>query len=356
MPATGTTAAPLALARRAPGVAPHPWHPERAWLEAPSGRAARRFSARATPLGGRRAPGRCGAAGGRATARPGIACGRSPRPPQRAGRPVRGRGSHDRPCRSGPAPRSRHVLRAVRSSGFCTPAGAPARAPARSPVAPHFRKQARGDWSPLGPPDRAPAARGSVHSGPTPGGASPGGGVPGPGCCLPRTAGTTAGGLSCGPSGRPVLAPRPMLRPARPVRIGGVNPARCAPRRCAAGFAGGLTPQIHTGRRSKSPRHVVRTAPFPTGAGSRRGGAIRRTRSRATATPAPAGGASGEGRGRHRPGGLGTPATGRRGAHRRQARGARRPPWTPGPDGGPGGAGGMEPHRGLQEGPPAGSG
>ena len=79
MPATGTTAAPLAPARRAPGVAPHPWHPERAWLEAPSGRAARRFSARATPLGGRRAPGRCAGAG--VASAPGPGCGRSPHPP-----------------------------------------------------------------------------------------------------------------------------------------------------------------------------------------------------------------------------------------------------------------------------------
>ena len=96
--------------------------------------------------------------------------------------------------------------------------------------------------------------------------------------------------------------------PARaPLAVAGVNPARFAPRRFAAGCAGGLPPATARGSGSKSPRHVVRTAPFPTGAGSRRGGAIRRPRSRATATPAPAGGASGEGRGRPRPGGSGTP-------------------------------------------------
>jgi hypothetical protein len=55
---------------------------------------------------------------------------------------------------------------------------------------------------------------------------------------------------------------------ARAPRSGvGVNPARFAPRRCAAGCAGGLTPPPDRGSGWWSPRRAVRPAPFPTGAG-----------------------------------------------------------------------------------------
>ena len=86
----------------------------------------------------------------------------------------------------------------------------------RRRAAPQASKEARGDWSPLGPPNRAPTARGSVHAGPAQLGASDPSRTQGPECGLRRTDGTTAGGLSCGPFGRPVLAVRPVLRPARP--------------------------------------------------------------------------------------------------------------------------------------------
>ena len=52
-----------------------------------------------------------------------------------------------------------------------------------------------------------------------------------------------------------------------PRSVAGVNPARFAPRRCAAGCAGGLTPTPDRGSGWWSPRRALRPAPFPTGAG-----------------------------------------------------------------------------------------
>ena len=102
MPATGTTAAPLALARRAPGVAPQPWHPRRAWLQHRPGALTPRHHERGVPpaWGAVVRPGPAVLLAGTRSACPGKTWPGSPPPPPAAQQPVPGRsrgggGSHD---------------------------------------------------------------------------------------------------------------------------------------------------------------------------------------------------------------------------------------------------------------------
>jgi hypothetical protein len=171
---------------------------------------------------------------------------------------------------AGLAPRSRPVLRAVRSSGpgsTSSPRPAPL---ARSPAAAGGTASKQGSKGGLVPPwTPQPSAYGARQRarrpGPTRGFRSQphaGAGVR-PAAhrwhhgrrLVLRAVRSSGSGSAAGASAR---APRSGV---------GVNPARFAPRRCAAGCAGGLTPPPDRGSGWWSPRRAVRPAPFPTGAG-----------------------------------------------------------------------------------------
>ena len=126
---------------------------------------------------------------------------------------------------------------------------------------------------------------------------------------------------SCRPIARSVLAPRPVSRPARRLSDQRRQP-RFAPQARPAQAGRRLTPQIRSRSLPKSPRRAVRPAPLPTQPTSGPGKASRHKQARGArrppwtpARPAYCGAradaarlssASGHGRGRHRPGGSGT--------------------------------------------------
>jgi hypothetical protein len=247
----GTCGRPCPL--RAPRPRRSPWRGRRArgrtatgapyarMASTPPGRAGAPLPRAAPGLGGRRAPGRCAGAG--VAFAPGPGCGRSPWPPRGArkagaGATARTPGRCGSRWHRGRCPSCGPFAR----SGFAPrPVPRPAPRPDRRRRPTSASKASKGDWSPLGPPNRAPTARGKVHSGPTRAGAI-------------RAAACRGRGAAC----RAPLAPRPVpvLRAVRsawsctavrasaraPLAGDGLNPARFAPRRCAAGCAGGLTP------------------------------------------------------------------------------------------------------------------
>ena len=123
----GHPAAPLALARRAPGVAPQRGRPERAWLQHHPGAPARHSRAPPPAWGAVVLPAAAPWLASRSLLAPAAAGRRGP-PRRRDGR-CRGPRLARRAGAARPAPRPVPVLRAVRSAGSGTSAGASARAP-----------------------------------------------------------------------------------------------------------------------------------------------------------------------------------------------------------------------------------
>ena len=321
-------------------VAAQAGRPERAWLAARCGRAARRFSARATPLGGRRAPGRCAVAGGAFA--PGPGCGRSPRPPSRAGWLVPGarlarRLPQLRACTAFTARLAgrsvvqswQHVLASARAPGPIAGGGG------------RHRKQARKQGG-TGPPLDPPTERLRRAAACTP--ARPNSGLQIPAARRGRSA---ACGAPMAPRPAACLAGRSVVRfwqcgrcfgPRAPVR------RRRQPRSLrSAPLRGRLRREFDPATRPGQ-RLVVAAARCAPGAisdwcgegepiGARDHGQQLRQPRQEGPRCGPAVGTERAIEGLWRPIAAGQ--------HRKQARGARRPPWTPGPDGarGPGGAG-----------------
>jgi hypothetical protein len=269
MPATASQPAPLrTLARRAPGSRRRPAGLSAHGLRRGAGAPRAGFLRAPPPWGAVVRPAAAPWLAARSRLAPAAAGRRAPHR-ARAGS-YRGRGSHDAFRSFGLAPRSRPVLRAVRSSGpgsTSSPRPAPL---ARSPAAAGGTASKQGSKGGLVPPwTPQPSAYGARQRarrpGPTRGFRSQphaGAGVR-PAAhrwhhgrrLVLRAVRSSGSGSAAGASAR---APRSGV---------GVNPARFAPRRCAAGCAGGLTPPPDRGSGWWSPRRAVRPAPFPTGAG-----------------------------------------------------------------------------------------
>jgi hypothetical protein len=321
-------------------VAAQAGRPERAWLAARCGRAARRFSARATPLGGRRAPGRCAVAGGAFA--PGPGCGRSPRPPSRAGWLVPGARLARRlpqlractPFTARLAGRSvvrswQHVLASARAPGPIAGGGG------------RHRKQARKQGG-TGPPLDPPTERLRRAAACTP--ARPNSGLQIPAARRGRSA---ACGAPMAPRPAACLAGRSVVRfwqcgrcfgPRAPVRRRRQpRSLRSAPLR--GRLRRGFDPATRPGQRLVVA--AARCAPGAISDWCGEGEPIgARDHGQQLRQPRQEGPRCGPAVGTERAiEGLWRPIAA--GQHRKQARGARRPPWTPGPDGarGPGGAG-----------------
>ena len=269
MPATASQPAPLrTLARRAPGSRRRPAGLSAHGLRRGAGAPRAGFLRAPPPWGAVVRPAAAPWLAARSRLAPAAAGRRAPHR-ARAGS-YRGRGSHDAFRSFGLAPRSRPVLRAVRSSGpgsTSSPRPAPL---ARSPAAAGGTASKQGSKGGLVPPwTPQPSAYGARQRarrpGPTRGFRSQphaGAGVR-PAAhrwhhgrrLVLRAVRSSGSGSAAGASAR---APRSGV---------GVNPARFAPRRCAAGCAGGLTPPPDRGSGWWSPRRALRPAPCPTGAG-----------------------------------------------------------------------------------------